>query len=143
MIHLTNLLVALVLVESGGVPNPPRGDGGRAIGPLQIHRIAVEDANRIIGHRRYRWEDCQHLEVSLEVAVVLLTHYGDRLPHPATERDLARIWNGGPDGWRQPATLSYWVKVKRHLDRIHHPTALPSTSSMQPWLASSRLPQTH
>lgn len=140
MIHLTNLLVALVLVESGGVPNPPRGDGGRAIGPLQIHRIAVEDANRIIGHRRYRWEDCQHLEVSLEVAAVLLTHYGDRLPHPATERDLARIWNGGPDGWRQPATLSYWVKVKRHLDRLRAAGTVPvrfkfddRTASYVPW----------
>lgn len=140
MIHLTNLLVALVLVESGGVPNPPRGDGGRAIGPLQIHRIAVEDANRIIGRRRYRWEDCQHLEVSLEVATILLTHYGDQLPHPATERDLARIWNGGPDGWRQPSTLAYRVRVKRHLDRLRTADAAPvrfkfdhQTTSYVPW----------
>lgn len=115
MIALTNLLVALVMVESAGAAHPARGDGGRAIGPLQIHRVAVDDANRILGVRRFRWEDCERLEPSLEVATVLLTYYGERLPNPATERDLARIWNGGPDGWRQRSTLPYWHKVQVRL----------------------------
>lgn len=120
MIALTNLLVALVMVESAGAPHPARGDGGRAIGPLQIHRVAVEDANRILGFRRFRWEDCERLEPSLEVATVILTYYGERLPHPPTLQDLARIWNGGPTGWRERSTIPYWRRVERQLRQIHH-----------------------
>lgn len=123
MIALTNLLVALVMVESAGSSHPARGDGGRAIGPLQIHRVAVEDANRILGFRRFRWEDCQRLEPSLEVATVILTYYGERLPNPATERDLARIWNGGPNGWKEKATLPYWRKVQHQLFQLRQISA--------------------
>jgi hypothetical protein len=29
--------------------------------------------------------------------------------------DAARIWNGGPNGWKKKATDSYWQKVARAL----------------------------
>ena len=29
----------------------------------------------------------------------------------------ARIWNGGPDGWKKRSTLKYWKKVKKELKK--------------------------
>ena len=39
-----SLLHAIRLVESGDRPNPPDGDGGRAIGPYQIWRVYWRDS---------------------------------------------------------------------------------------------------
>ena len=41
------LLEALCLVESGGDPNAV-GDNSEALGILQIHRVYVDDVNRIL-----------------------------------------------------------------------------------------------
>src|SRR5262245_43520697 len=38
------ILDAIVLVETSGQQNPPDGDGGRAIGPYQIHLEYWQDA---------------------------------------------------------------------------------------------------
>ena len=35
-----------------------------------------------------------------------------RLSHAPTCEDYTRIHNGGPDGYKTPATLGYWDKVK-------------------------------
>ena len=39
----------------------------------------------------------------------------DRLGHDLCDEDMARIHNGGPDGWKNPATAAYWEKVKKNL----------------------------
>ena len=46
-----------------------------------------------------------------------MKHYATeaRLGHPPTNEDLARIHNGGPDGYKKPATVGYWQKVQSHL----------------------------
>ena len=38
-----------------------------------------------------------------------------RLGHVPTDEDLARIHNGGPNGFKNPATVAYWEKVKKYL----------------------------
>ena len=38
-----------------------------------------------------------------------------RLGHAPTDEDIARIHNGGPNGYKNPATLPYWEKVKKYL----------------------------
>jgi len=38
-----------------------------------------------------------------------------RLGREPTYSDVARTHNGGPAGWRKPATLPYWLKVKKEL----------------------------
>ena len=35
-----------------------------------------------------------------------------RLGHPATDEDIARIHNGGPNGYKHDSTLGYWEEVK-------------------------------
>ena len=92
------------------------------VGILQITRRCVEDTNRIIGRRVYRWpEDCYSKERSVEIAIVYLGHYGRAMQRETgrepTYQDLARIWNGGPHGHQRRSTLPYWQRVERVLAR--------------------------
>ena len=40
------------------------------------------------------------------------TRYG-----AVTDEQRARIWNGGPRGMSKAATLPYWAKVQKELER--------------------------
>ena len=121
---LLELIPILVLVESGGHPNPPAGDGGRALGPLQIHAAVVQDVNRIYGWR-FRHQDARNPAIARAICYGYLKHWGDRLPHPPTPQDYARIWNGGPNGWKKPSTLRYWERVEQALRRAARPATPP------------------
>jgi len=105
--NLTNLITALIIVESGG-NDMAIGDNGKAIGPLQIHRPVVVDVNRFTGSS-YRWESMTNRAQARAVCEAYLKHYG----RGATTEQLARRWNGGPTGDRKPATAAYWQKVKK------------------------------
>ena len=107
----------MIAVESGG-NDAAIGDHGRARGALQIHRSVVADVNRIAG-THYRWEDMHRRDVAVYVAGVYLAHYvtEERLGHKPTAADAARIWTGGPDGWKEPATKRYWRRVQQKLNK--------------------------
>jgi soluble lytic murein transglycosylase-like protein len=107
--NLTNLITALIAVESGG-NDMAIGDNGKAIGPLQIHRAVVVDVNRITGSH-YRHQDMTNRAQARAVCEAYLRHYG----RGATTEQLARRWNGGPTGDRKTATEAYWAKVKKQM----------------------------
>ena len=106
--NLTNLITALIAVESSG-NDLAIGDQGRAIGRLQIHRAVVLDVNRFTGSH-YRHQDMTNRATARKVCQAYLEHYGRR---GATTEQLARRWNGGPTGDRKTATLPYWRKVEK------------------------------
>lgn len=112
------LVSALIQVESSGRDHAI-GDNGRAVGCLQIHPILVEDVNTILARRgsstRFTLADRLNRQKSVAMLEVYLSHYGQRLGRKATEQDLARIWNGGPSGWKRSSTLRYWAKVSSKL----------------------------
>ena len=105
--NLTNLIAALISVESSG-NDLAIGDNGRAVGPLQIHRAVVLDVNRITGSH-YRHQDMTNRAQARAVCQAYLTHYG----RGATTEQLARRWNGGPTGDRKTATVAYWRRVQK------------------------------
>ena len=105
--NLTNLITALIAVESSG-NDLAIGDNGRALGPLQIHRGVVQDVNRFTGSH-YRWESMTNRVQARAVCQAYLTHYG----RGATTEQLARRWNGGPTGDRKPATVAYWRRIQK------------------------------
>jgi len=109
MTTISNLISALIIVESGG-NDLAIGDGGRAIGALQIHRGVVLDVNRITGSH-YRHADMTNRAQARAVCEAYLRHYGKG----ATTEQLARRWNGGPKGDTKSSTEAYWAKVKKHL----------------------------
>ena len=105
--NLTNLISALIIVESSG-NDLAIGDQGRAIGCLQIHRAVVLDVNRITGSH-YRHQDMTNRAQARAVCQAYLEHYG----RGKTTEQQARIWNGGPTGDRKLVTLAYWRRVQK------------------------------
>ncbi len=106
------LLCAMIQVESGG-DRFAVGDGGLAVGAMQIQPIMVQDVNRILGHKEFTL-DCRYdVDKSKRMALIYWNHYnkGDF----SDIEKLARQWNGGPRGHRKQATVEYWEKVKKTL----------------------------
>ena len=131
-----DLLDAIEWVESRGDANAV-GDNGKAIGSFQIHKIYVDDINRInkLKHiDKYssplQWE-YYHRENRPCSRIMVREYLGyyatnKRIGRKPTFEDMARIHNGGPDGWKSPSTEKYWLKVK---DRM---TAKYFTKSGEP-----------
>ena len=110
----TNAILASLLMQVETGNRPLVGDNGRALGPLQVHAGAVQDVNRAFG-TRYRHADMMDRAASVAVLDRYLWLYAQprRLGRAVTNEDRARIWNGGPDGWRRAATLPYLERVRR------------------------------
>ncbi len=108
-----DLVDAVHQVETSGRLGPILGDGGDALGPLQIHRGCWIDAG-LPG----RYEDCADLAYSTRVFHAYMARYATvrRLGRPVTDQDRARIWNGGPNGYKKTATIKYWTKVQKELN---------------------------
>jgi len=109
------LIPVLVQVESGGDSNA-YNSAENAAGILQIRPIYLQDVNRIIGKEVYSLNERFNPEKSAQMVRIYLTHYGKRYKRitgkPATLEILARIHNGGPDGWKKISTAAYAAKVK-------------------------------
>ncbi len=138
MNFLPVLISALIAVESGSVDvseyrrdgvsaNRIVGDNGKALGCLQIHKEVVADVNRIY-KTQFKHEDALNPVLAKEICELYLKHYaGETLrrirPGEFAQGDAgaseicARIWNGGPAGWKKTSTEIYWNKVKKQLFR--------------------------
>ena len=107
---IVDTLDAIEQVESGGRTDLV-GDGGKAIGSMQIWRVYWKDAVEFAPWLRNRtYEDCTRRGYARLVVLAYLTRYGARTPE-----QMARIHNGGPQGAAKKATLGYWKKVRSHL----------------------------
>lgn len=122
---LDDLLDAIEWVESKGNANAI-GDNGEAVGAYQIHKIYVRDVNRILGKETYTYEDRWNRDKSREMTRIYLKYYDHNTPtdgknqypfgNMSWQERLARIHNGGPQGYKKESTEAYWEKVKRVLN---------------------------
>jgi hypothetical protein len=101
---------ALCQVETGGATGPILGDGGKALGPLQIHYAYWKDSG-VAG----KYSDCARYDYSCKVVTAYLNRYGKRFIITRDYQSLARVHNGGPMGYKNPRTNKYWDKVKNFL----------------------------
>lgn len=112
------LVLALISIESGG-NEFACGDGGEAYGILQLHKEYVQDAAE---HAGYSWVHDSAWDPIASVAILnaYMQRYAtsDRLLRDVTAEDIARIHNGGPDGYKKESTILYWKKVQAELHRI-------------------------
>jgi len=106
------LLAALIAVESGG-NDLARGRHGE-LGALQVRPCVVADVNRVV-RGNYRWSEMTNRVVAAKVADIYLTHWSKRIGRPATDQDLARVWHGGPSGWKRSKTVAYWRRVRARM----------------------------
>lgn len=129
------LLAALIQVESHGNDRALGDywlDQPHAFGCLQITDYVLADARRFSGHWWSRG-DCFDRNKATRICRVYLEHYATpaRLGRDPTMEDMARIWVGGPDGWRKPTTLPYWHKVLRTLAQRGQPDLAAHDTSAQ------------
>jgi len=118
VLHATPLLTAIEQVESGGNAFAV-GDSGKAIGILQIHQCVLDDINRANGMKfRHHAMLDPHLSRIVFYRYIELWATEARIGRAVTDEDMARIWNGGPDGWKKESTLVYWHKVKIQMEKI-------------------------
>lgn len=110
----SELLDAIRQVETGGCKDPANavGDGGKAIGPFQIHRCYWQDAIDYDPNIGGVYADCKSEEYARKVVSAYMRRYS---PKGAGDEVMARIHNGGPSGHRKSATVKYWNKVRKHL----------------------------
>jgi hypothetical protein len=100
-----------------------------AVGIVQIRPACLDDVNRIAALRgldvRFRPHDRYDPHKSRRMWELYLSHYGQEYrratgEHP-TDEIYARIWNGGPIGWRKRNTRPYWRRIIRAMREIAEP----------------------
>lgn len=116
-----DLVTALISVESRG-NDSAIGDrhivGGEAVGALQIRPVMVREVNRILkiqkSDKRYKLKDRFDRSKTLEMFYIWKNfHHKD-----SDFETIARNWNGGPKGYKNPRTEKYWNKVQAELNGI-------------------------
>ena len=115
--EVDELINALIMVESNGNDSAV-GDthlGEPSIGVLQIRPIMVREVNRILKLKgtdyRYKLKDRWDREKSIEMFLIWKEfHHSD-----SDYEEIARSWNGGTKGPKNPRTYNYWKKVENQL----------------------------
>ena len=110
-----SLINAIIKVESNDNVNAI-GDNGKAVGCMQIWKVVVDDVNKV-SKLKYNYNDRFNKEKSIEIFKLYINKYATakRLGRTPTHEDMARIWNGGPNGFKKAGTKQYWLKVKAEL----------------------------
>ena len=117
MTNLLTILIPILIICESGSNSQAVGDNGNAVGILQIWTCVVSDVNRVAG-TSYTNNDRFDVQKSVQMCRIYLTHYcrPARLGREPTLEDLARCWNGGPNGYRKKSTKKYWRKCRKLLD---------------------------
>ena len=113
---------ATVAVESGGHARAYNACDG-ATGMAQIRSVCLTDLNRIARLRgvaaRFSAADRCDPRAARRMWNLYLDFYGRQYwrqtGRTPTDEVYARIWNGGPEGWRKSSTLAYWRRVRNAL----------------------------
>ena len=106
---IEQLLDAIAQVESENHSDAV-GDGGHARGMYQLHRRYWQDGTRIL-NVEWDYNLAFKPEKSRRVVKAYLSHYGKG----KSLLDMARIHNGGPNGYKKKATLPYARKIAKIL----------------------------
>lgn len=119
-----SLLDAMKQVESGGDPCAI-GDNGLSLGAYQIMKSYYIDAlqyNPSLGDGGRTYSDVWGIGSEAYSEKVIGSYMGryatqERLGREPTDEDIARIHNGGPNGYQLDSTREYWERVMRARQR--------------------------
>ena len=108
------IISALMYVESNNNDSAYNASED-AVGILQIRQCMVDDVNRILRRQksdlRFSYDDRWLRNKSIKMFSIYCEYYG-----LTTAEEIARCWNGGPQGMNKPLTVTYWKKVQENLD---------------------------
>jgi len=109
------ILAAIRFVESGDRANVPDGDGGKAIGPYQIHRVYWQDAVTFAPGLGGDYQDCRRADYAERVIDAYMAKWVPDAWANGEAEVIARVHNGGPNGHENPRTQRYWERVRARL----------------------------
>jgi len=93
------------------------GDNGKSFGILQIQKAVIIDINNYY-KTNYHINDAFNEECSEEIFKLYIRMYIKKIKErdniDLTSEDIARIWNGGPNGYKKASTLPYLKKYKKY-----------------------------
>jgi hypothetical protein len=112
--NLRPFLDALAQVESASCDTVV-GDGGKAIGRMQIWQVYWKDAMAKCPKIGGEYQNCTQKVYAERIVVAYLLRYAPKAVESKDWQTLARVHNGGPKGATKAATRKYWVKVRREL----------------------------
>jgi hypothetical protein len=103
---------ALIYVESRGNAKA-FNKKTNACGCLQIRPIMVREINNILKRQnidqKFSLENRWDCDLSKEMFYIWRNYH-----HPNSNKEvIARNWNGGPQGYKNPKTEPYWKRVKK------------------------------
>lgn len=100
----------IIELESGGDLNAV-GDNNRAFGCLQIRQDYLTDANKMLGTRYVLSQMMGNRDFSEKIVWAYMKRYAraDRIGREPTALDLARIHNGGPNGYKKIAQTQVYA----------------------------------
>ena len=122
-VDFSKLIYMIGQKETGHIRDPEKrnraiGDHGDAIGKYQIHSEVITDVNTHCGGHYIHAEMVDPVK-SEEVLKKYLEYWGKEYTQNTgrapTYQVLARIWNGGPTGYKKSATNGYWQDAKQYL----------------------------
>jgi len=101
---IDTLIPPLIQVESGG-DDRAIGDGGKAVGCLQLWKIYVDDVNRIDQYKtEFTYQDRYDRDKSIAMVKIFLAHYGKmKRVKPSDEDQWLRMlaaMHRGPQRYR-------------------------------------------
>ena len=110
--EMTDVLAAIRIVESNDDPNAV-GDGGDSIGCYQIQKCYWLDAKEF-SDLGGTYLDCYNRGYADRTVRFYMARYATerRLGREVTQEDVARIHNGGPNGYKKECTKKFWKKVE-------------------------------
>ena len=110
--EMTDVLAAIRIVESNDDPNAV-GDGGDSIGCYQIQKCYWLDAKEF-SDLDGTYLDCYNRGYADRTVRFYMARYATerRLGREVTQEDIARIHNGGPNGYKKECTKKFWKKVE-------------------------------
>lgn len=112
-----SFIMLLATIESNQNPGAV-GDNFEALGMLQMHPGYVRDAAEFANEN---WKHINALDelTTIRIFRAYMNRYAteERLGRPVTLEDIARIHNGGPNGYKKKSTIPYWNKVKCLLEK--------------------------
>jgi len=111
----TKFLRALNMVEASGKHGNIIGDNGAALGGYQIHKAYWQDATSYDKSIGGSYSDVTNKVYAEKIVTAYLNRYARKAILANDFETLARIHNGGRNGYKVKATLAYWKKVQKYL----------------------------
>jgi hypothetical protein len=109
------ILDAIRFVESGDRSDVPDGDGGKAIGPYQIHRVYWQDAVSAQPALGGDYQQCRDRAYAERIIDAYMAKWVPDDWARGEAEVIARVHNGGPRGASLAATEAYWQRVRARL----------------------------